>query len=481
MTVRILIGDVFDRLAGLDAESVHCCVVSPPYWGLRDYGVEGQIGLEPTMGEHLDVMVRVMREVRRVLRPDGTVWLNYGDCYATQPNGRSAADTNDLSPDDRTFRDKPFSTVGAVLGSSDADAKRSQNGYEAYRPSHGNRVVAGGYLKPKDLCMVPQRLAIALQDDGWWVRSEIIWHKPNPMPESVSDRPVSANEKVYLLTKSERYFYDAEAVREKTDEKPTLNAENPGGQKYSFKRANSKRAEAHPGQSEGTHRADREDIDYCGTRHPRNVWTIATRPFRVEMCTICRYVYLNEQLGLIRVETYKDDKGVERKRKFCTCGAHDAWLSHFATFPPALVEPCIRAGTSEYGVCSECGAPYERIVEKVHEDGGAVQSGQASALKFGATPEKGGTYKRLITRTVGWRATCACGEHTQVGAPVPATVLDPFGGAGTVGLVARALQRRAVLIELNPNYAAIARKRIHEAEPLFNPVSVFSYRGEAAE
>ncbi|AMM84135.1 site-specific DNA-methyltransferase [Martelella sp. AD-3] len=168
----ILIGDCRDVLAEMEPDSVDCVVTSPPYWGLRDYGVEGQIGLEPTLAEHLSVMVDVFEAVRRVLKPTGTLWLNYGDCYATAPNGRSAQDTKNFGGDDRTFRDKPFSTVG--------------NG-----------------LKPKDLCMVPNRLAIALQDAGWWVRSEIIWGKTNPMPDSSGTaRPSTAHEKIFLLTKS---------------------------------------------------------------------------------------------------------------------------------------------------------------------------------------------------------------------------------------------------------------------------------------
>ena len=172
MTVRIQIGDVFDRLAEMEGESVDCVVTSPPYWGLRDYCVEGQLGMERTLGEHIEVMVKVFREVKRVLKPSGTLWLNYGDCYATSPNGRTAAEYKELGDDDRTFRDKPFSTVQ-------------------------------GSLKPKDLCMVPNRLAIALQDDGWWVRSEIIWGKTNPMPDSSGAyRPSTAHEKVFLLAKS---------------------------------------------------------------------------------------------------------------------------------------------------------------------------------------------------------------------------------------------------------------------------------------
>ena len=172
---RIHVGDALDVLRGMPAESVQCVVTSPPYWGLRAYrGDDGMIGLEATFDAHLAALVVVFREVRRVLRADGTCWLNYGDAYASKLGG----------------------------------------GCERYRPSAERRTdrdTAG--LKPKDLMMMPARVALALQADGWWLRSEIVWHKPNPMPESVADRPTNAHEKLYLLTKAPRYFYDAEAVR----------------------------------------------------------------------------------------------------------------------------------------------------------------------------------------------------------------------------------------------------------------------------
>lgn len=342
MTIKILIGDVFEQLALLPDESVHCVVTSPPYWGLRDYGVDGQIGMEPTLAEHLDVMVRVFREVRRVLRKDGTCWINYGDCYATSPNGRSAADTKAAGNDDRTFRDKPFSTIQ-------------------------------GNMKPKDLCMAPNRLAIALQDDGWYVRSEIIWHKSNPMPESIKDRPATSHEKVWLLSRSPKYFYDADAVRvqstESTQQRLSQDIDNQVGstrahaggktngnmkavcKSASFKRPDSKRSVAHVGQANGTHRPDREDVDYSGSRNLRNVWTVATKPFPE---------------------------------------------AHFATFPPDLIVPCIKAGCPQDGV-----------------------------------------------------------------------VLDPFGGAGTTALVADRLQRDCILIELNAEYAELARRRISDDGGMF--------------
>ena len=271
---EILAGNCREVLATLPESSVHCCVTSPPYFGLRDYGVAGQIGLEPTPDEFVAQLVAVFREVRRVLRDDGTLWLNLGDSYNAA--GRTGHGTR----------------VGFKQGSNRASAEGADN----CRPS-----VDG--LKPKDLIGIPWRVAFALQADGWWLRQDIIWHKPNPMPESVRDRCTKAHEYVFLLSKSERYFWDAEAMKE-----PAVGANlhdvtgrtKQRGLADTFKRKDSKRAQAIPGQSVGTHREDRPDSTYdLYTRNRRSVWTVATRPYK---------------------------------------GAH------FATFPPALIEPCILAG-----------------------------------------------------------------------------------------------------------------------------------------
>ena len=406
MSVEITVGDCRDKLREMADESVHCCVTSPPYWGLRDYGVKGMIGLEERFDDWLAVMVEVFREVRRVLRKDGTLWLNIGDAYAGSPNGRSAADTKALGKDDRTFRDKPISTVGPVNNSAHDGGVWKAEGYQdAFRNSgkyqgQGRSVANYGYFKPKDLMMMPARLALALQADGWWLRSEIVWAKLNPMPESVTDRPTSAHEQVFLLTKSARYFYDAEGVREAAEygyrNQPKDTWDRTG---VAARKVNGATKGANPEAG----------------RNLRNVWNIATAPFPE---------------------------------------------AHFATFPPALVEPCIKAGTSERGVCGECGAPWVREIERQTDVYNAKEAEQqrrrcAGAISGGTERVTLGVTEHVKRSTLGWSLPCACKAD-----PVPATILDPFGGAGTTGLVADRLGRNAVLIELNPDYAAMARKRI---------------------
>ena len=372
---RIMIGDVREQLRLLPSQSVDSVVTSPPYWGLRDYGVGGQIGLEATLGEHLEVIVDVMREVRRVLKAHGTVWLNYGDCYAAAPNGKSAAAYKADGTDDRAFRDKPFSTVGGVL-------------------------------KPKDLCMIPNRLAIALQEDGWYVRSEIIWHKPNPMPESVYDRPTSAHEKIWLLTKGEDYFYNQEAIREQC----SLNTHA--------------RVAQHVAAQAGSLRAN------GGSR--------ADRPMKAVVRGSAKAIGPNSRINVDRVpvsrKTAAPGSGIKNNSSFdaalCnmpgeTRNARNVWRiaprafrdAHFATFPPALAERCIKAGVPPT-VCGCCGV------------------------------------------------VAGCGPICETFPRIPGHVLDPFGGAGTVGLVAEKLGFASTLIELNPEYAAIAERRIAAARPI---------------
>ena len=367
MSVQIRVGDCLEQLSTLPEESVHCVVTSPPYWGLRDYGVEGAIGLEPTLQEHLGTLVTVFREVRRVLRSDGTLWLNYGDSY---PSG-----------DRSTYRS----------GASDNKGHLVQNGLARPKTPSG--------LKPKDLVMMPARVALALQADGWWLRSEIVWHKPNPMPESVRDRPTSAHEKLFLLTKSARYFYDAEAVRRAAKEESVARLDRARHSSY---------------------------VPPCQEPHPG---ILGPRPIRdgKQRGHGRRHAGFNERWDAMPKEEQQANGA--NLRNVWTIATHPFPGAHFATFPPKLVEPCIKAGTSEKGCCPECGAPWTRQVEDTEayrrqkaiqrETEGRTLESQGVARQFSNTP---GVVADRTTK--GWEPSC---EHDTE--PVPATVLDPFAAA----------------------------------------------------
>lgn len=478
-------GDCRDVLAELPAGSVQCVVTSPPYWGLRDYGIEptiwggeascahewsnarpihkggphgngvmlaggrsvvqaqagtkdirpgafcakcgawrGCLGLEPTPELYVAHLVEIFRALRRVLRDDGTVWLNVGDCY---DSGTRA--TRDCS-------------------------RNTKHGYWE-NPAINQRTQGG--VGAKQLLGIPWRVAFALQADGWWLRQDIIWAKPNPMPESVTDRPTRAHEYVFLLTKSARYFYDAEAIKEPGS--PNTHSRGKAG-------LGPEQAEiAYKTQAFGEGNRNNPDFQRhmgdrpVGTaRNCRSVWTIPTQPFPE---------------------------------------------AHFATFPEKLVEPCIKAGTSDKGCCVHCGKPWVRIVEKyrnptrpgatgkLHKtpDGWDTSKGSGGHGSFHRDGrEKGRTgyqHKKAIvspvhhplevgnrdpqrhttdTMTVDWRPGCEC----EVREPFPCMVVDPFAGAGTVGVVARRLGRRFIGIEIKPEYAEMARRRIRDDAPLLN-------------
>lgn len=317
-------GDARNVLPTLDAESVQCVVTSPPYWGLRDYGIDNQIGLETTPDDYVQTMVEVFREVKRVLRDDGTLWLNLGDSYAGSGKGQMGDGTS------ANINNKQSTNKGSSTGGLPTDY---------------------GHMKPKDLVGIPWRVAFALQADGWYLRSDIVWAKGvsfcpdysgSVMPESVTDRPTKSHEYLFLLTKSARYYYDVDAVRESMSSTPHA----PGNKQRSgitmqdrHKQGLSTDPSADPRRTWATN----------GTRNLRTVWTINPQPYSE---------------------------------------------AHFATFPEKLVEPCVKAGS-----------------------------------------QKGNT------------------------------VLDPFAGSGTTGLVAGKLGREFVGIELNPEYIRLANDRIEG--PLF--------------
>lgn len=417
---KILLGDVRETLASLPDKSIHCVVTSPPYWGLRDYGTatwvggdpdcshkrdskfsescstgqkllegaigdgiykvqcprcgamreDSQLGLEPTVDEYVEHMVQVFREVRRVLRDDGTLWLNLGDSYAgSNGNGWKQA----------------IATTNASNGGGENEIFRAKNGRD------------DGDLKPKDLVGVPWRVAFALQADGWYLRQDIIWAKPNPMPESVRDRCTKAHEYMFLLTKKSHYFFDSEAIKEPA--------------KYAYDDRGS-RADSRKG-------AGISNAMYGSTgafRNKRSVWTVTTKPFK---------------------------------------GAH------FATFPQDLIEPCIAAGTSKKGCCAQCGSPVVRQVSRKRIARNELPTNDPRYRPndyngaYGEINGKGDAGFSQ-TDTIGWAKECKCDTQEVV----PCTVLDVFFGAGTTGVVAQRLGRAYLGCELNPEYAKIATERL---------------------
>jgi len=443
--LRILVGDALATLRTLPAQHFHCVVTSPPYWGLRNYGVPGQLGLEPTPEAFIARMVEVFAEVRRVLRDDGVCWLNIGDCYAGSRKG----------PHDGVIGGRTSSTPAAA---------------------EGLRLDVPIGLKPGDQVGIPWRLAFALQADGWFLRSDVIWAKPNPMPESVAGwrwercrvkvrgglrgdearravgpgrpqqdhahgaqhsefapsaewaacpgcpkcensdgmilrrgswRPTKAHEFLFLMAKSADYFCDGEAVKEASvSERPSGNG---------FKREQ---------RLSQAGRGSEAPWEVSPTRNLRSVWEIGTLPFKE---------------------------------------------AHFATFPPELAERCIRAATSERGCCGTCAAPWVRLVERqfIPQQDVSPEKGRRGAGTQKPMDEsngwEGAPRGTTLTTSLGWRPSCTCAT-----APQPCRVLDPFGGAGTTGLVARRLGRAATLIELNPKYAEMAERRITSDQPLLN-------------
>lgn len=393
-STRILVGPAIERLRDLPDESVHCCITSPPYWGMRTYEQQpGMIGLEPTFAEHLANLMEVFREVRRVLRSDGTLWVVYGDGYSHSGNGSRDPD---LWP------------------------KQSRNDH---RVEHSKRT---SEFKPKDAMLMPHRLAIAMQDDGWWVRSPICWVKANGMPESVTDRPAQSYEMVYLFAKSERYFYDRVAVLQPPQSGPS----DLKKMDEQLDRIGGKHLESTDEMQKAsalTTIGRKRSVGSSAGVNLRNVWHIATEPFPGP---------------------------------------------HFAVMPKKLVELCILAATSDHGVCAKCGAPWRRKTRK-RATGRRRRRAEAglgqtqSRESHGLTAVEGEFQEGVEVQTVGWLPTC---DHRA--GIVPATALDPFAGAGTVGLVADRLARASVLIEISPTYAQMMRNRILDDNPVFAAVEV---------
>jgi DNA modification methylase len=465
MKASILVGHVLDRLKDIPDGSVQTCVTSPPYWGLRSYSTEpkiwggdplcdhewvewikpaaegtltldgnsalraghqgsvsatmrptisnfcnicgawkGELGLEPTPQLFVEHIVLVFREVKRVLRDDGVIWINLGDSYTGSGKGGNPEAGKQAT-------NKGSQTVGVLYG---------KTGDQQMEVAQTNVTRNYDAIPPKNLVGIPWRVAFALQDDGWILRSEIIWSKPNPMPESVEDRPTKAHEQIFLLSKSPRYFYDHEAVKEDA----------------AFPEMTHKSSRKSESQEEAYFGNAPTNLGRCGTlegkRNKRSVWEVVTQPYPE---------------------------------------------SHFATFPEALIEPCILAGTSEHGACPECGSPWKRITNSPKPpDEVYTETRNPCDEMVGRTSRKGGNGQAYQnwksenpTQTIKWEPTCKCVSDKPL---KPCLVLDPFCGSGTTGVVSLRYHRDFVGCELNPEYASMAERRIGNEAPMFNEVEV---------
>lgn len=393
---EILIGDCRETLSQIPDESVHCYVTSPPYWNLRDYGYDGQIGLEKTPKEFIDELVSVFAEVHRCLRSDGTLFVNMGDSYASGSKNRTLEQ----------------STANHGLSGSTSTQEQSlvQN----------SKIVGG--LKPKDLAGMPWRLAFALQDFGWYLRQDIIWHKPAPMPSSVKDRCTTSHEYVFLLSKSPRYYWDWYGISEECSPKTNSRGHgvNPKTKDSGFKVK----------QNESFAAATNGSVD---RRNKRSVWTVNTKGFK---------------------------------------GAH------FACFPPALIEPMILAGSPDK-CCADCGKGYERLIESERRptrpgeksktkaptgwDTSKGEGGHGSFHKDGrrSSTETGNRDpERHVTEYVdkGFVKSCEC----ETDETMPAIVGDCFGGSGTTAQVAQENGRDWIMCEANEDYVAMIKKRTEQ-------------------
>ena len=399
-SVKIIQGDSLKVLRTLKDKSVHCVMTSPPYWGLRDYQVDGQLGSEETFDQFVARMVEWAQEVKRVLHPSGTLWINFGDSYNSSMTRGTYGD-------------------------------QSKHGYEP----HGVKRTRIKTMSPKNLIGQPWRIAFALQEMGFILRSDIIWHKPNPMPSSVRDRPTSSHEYLFLFSKRNRYFYDQDAIRD-----PLKNVEDNKRQLLYQQRKRAERTteekpdDVHHSVSEAF-KASEETVQQALIRgaNKRTVWTIPT-------------------------EAFPD--------------------AHYATFPRALVEPVILAGTSEAGCCPVCLSPLvrDRIASDLFtEHGGERKRADAPGAEVSPTSVFR-TGKIRVYAQGDWRPTC---RH-EFDQPIPCTVLDPFSGSGTTGVVANNLGRNYVGIELSPESVQMSLDRIfkNSKTPLFTNFERIVYEEE---
>jgi len=435
MTVRILNGDCRSVLHTLVDKSVQACVCSPPYFRLRDYQNAGQIGLEPTPEAYVAELVGVFRQVRRVLRDDGSLFVNIGDCFAG--SGRGGNPTRATSTLEGTLQSQEASMVARGNWEIGASARAAANTERGSRlpagkqeRAHNGSAIGRAWepaphgLKQKDLIGVPWMLAFALRADGWYLRNDNIWAKPNGMPESIRDRATRAHEHVFHLSKSESYYYGyddvklppapdsvtrlARAMRGRLDGDgeslvisgggyaPAGQPPHAGARKRDRQRGHGRRHVGFNDRWDGMSVAEQQ----AGGAALRTVWWVAPGGYNDDFCLKCRAFYPSAMVGDLRTEKIDRD-GRQVTLRYCRCGSCDDWLSHFAVMPEEVAAACILAG-----------------------------------------------------------------------APAGGVILDPFAGAGTTGLVADRLQRDAILIELNQDYAEMAARRIGASHPMLTTVGI---------
>lgn len=443
----------------LPDNSVDVVITSPPYWGLRDYLNPSQIGQELSPENYVERLVKVFREAWRVLKPTGTFWLNLADTY-WGGKGQSGA----------TWDDSGYN--GGRRGTQKGETRPQDRRHSM--------------IKPKDLVGIPWTVALALRNAGWYLRQDIIWNKPNPMPESVTDRCTKAHEYIFMLTKSRDYYFDQDAILQ--DAKPASDA------RTSQDVASQTGSDRVPGKVNGSMKAirrsgnlERKDATERGApstgvdgnvpwegsfANKKSVWTVPTRGFDGEFCTACRRYYAGKEKRLIKIEHVPRPNGSGTdKIKRCLCGRHDAWVAHFATFPEDLIVDCVKASTSHKGNCASCGSPWERITEPVIQvdhtgttDSNYDEKSTAGRLaKLRQAAREQGQEYTSARKTLGWQPTCSCNDDNVV-KPI---VLDMFMGGGTTGLVSLAQGRDFVGLELNPDYIDLAEHRLRHQFGVF--------------
>ena len=448
--LKIMQGDWIAELKKLPDRSVHCVATSPPYWGLRQYIKSGkekqfELGREPTPEEYVSKLVAGFREVRRVLRDDGTLWLNLGDSFCSTAPGTMG----DPLRDEGMFRNH---------GSG---AKLARQKFRPATPSG---------LKPKDLCGIPWRVAFALQADGWYLRQSMQWVKRNSMPESCQDRPVMSCETIFLLAKSSQYFYDAEAIRLPASmalSKQVREGYN-GHTTKAFGQNGVQNASDVKSRIINRYRDKQRGHS---RRHDgfNDRWDRMEKEGQCSGWRSCRNSdWFFESIGGMLLDQ-NDDPLAFLVNPSPYSG------SHFATFPPNLVLPMILAGTSAKGCCPKCLAPWARTVERAkhgkvdyngkHSNTDKQSAGRNILASVRFARQNGGDHDNPFRSpiTTGWHATCKCRGTV----PIPCTVLDPFGGSGTTGKVAIQEGRSAILIELNPEYIKLIQQRTQVTPPLF--------------